>query len=96
MVTIDFKDNKKRCEFFVVHRNGQALLGMPDTAALQIININIDSIQATKEEYNTNIQGDKESNVNQEGVWDREELHKHGGSFKKLITKPMAITIALM
>ena len=66
MVTIDFKDNKKRCEFFVVPRNGQALLGMPDTAALQIINLNIDSIQAMKEECNTNIHGDIESNANQE------------------------------
>ena len=66
MVTIDFKDNKKRCEFFVVPRNGQVLLGMPDTAALQIININIDSIQAMKEECNTNIHSNKESNANQE------------------------------
>ena len=34
MVIINYKDNKKKCEFFVVPRNGQALLGMPDTAAL--------------------------------------------------------------
>ena len=33
------------CVFFVVPGNGQALLGMPDTAALNIINLNIDSIQ---------------------------------------------------
>ena len=45
---------------FVVPRNGQALLGMPDTVALKIININIDSIQAAKEECNTNIGDDKE------------------------------------
>ena len=32
---------KKKCEFFVVHRNCQALLGMPDTAAINIINVNI-------------------------------------------------------
>ena len=31
---------------------------MPDTAALKIININIDSIQVVKEEYNTNIGND--------------------------------------
>ena len=30
---IDYKDNKKMCEFFVVPRNGQVLLGMPGTAA---------------------------------------------------------------
>ena len=31
--------------FFVVPGNSQALLGMPDMAALHIINLNIDSIQ---------------------------------------------------
>ena len=30
---------------FVVPGNGQALLGMPDTAALKIIKLSIDSIQ---------------------------------------------------
>ena len=34
VVIINYKDNKKKCEFFVVPRNGQALLGMPDTVAL--------------------------------------------------------------
>ena len=43
MVIINYKDNKKKCDFFVVPRNGQALLGMPDTAAC---NINFDSIEA--------------------------------------------------
>ena len=32
--------------FLVVPGNGQVLLGMPDTAVLNIINLNIDSIQA--------------------------------------------------
>ena len=45
-VTIEHKNNRKKCKFFVVLGNGQALLGMPDTAALKIININIDSIDA--------------------------------------------------
>ena len=31
--------------FFAVPGNGQALHGIPDTAALNIINLNIDSIQ---------------------------------------------------
>ena len=34
-VMINFKNIKKRCMFFVVPRNGQALLGMLDTAALK-------------------------------------------------------------
>ena len=56
MVIIDNKDNIKKCEFFVIPRNGQVLLGMPDTAALKIINVNIDSIEAAnmqKENHNT-------------------------------------------
>ena len=31
--------------FFVVPGNGQVLLGMPDTVVLNILNLNIDSIQ---------------------------------------------------
>ena len=45
-VTIEHKDNKRKCEFFVVPGNGQVLLVMPDAAALKIININIDSLHA--------------------------------------------------
>ena len=52
--------------FFVVPRNGQTLLGIPDTAALKIIDINIDSIQAEKEECNANIGDARESNTTQE------------------------------
>ena len=43
-VIIEHKNNRIRWQFFVVPGNGQALLGMPDKDALQIININIDSI----------------------------------------------------
>ena len=42
--------------FFVVPGNGQVLLGMPDTAALKLININIDSLQAEVVECKTNIE----------------------------------------
>ena len=68
-VTINYKNNKKKCELFVVPWNDQALLGMLDTAALNIININIDSIEAEgtqKENCNTNISEAKTSNVMQE------------------------------
>ena len=47
---------KKRCAFFIVPGNGQALLRMPDTAALKLININIDSIQVETVESKTNIE----------------------------------------
>ena len=65
VVIINFKDIKKRCVFFVVPRNGQALLGMPDRVALKIINIDTDSIQAVKEDCNTNIGNTKESSTTQ-------------------------------
>ena len=45
IVTIKFKNFKKQCVFFVIPGNGQVLLRMPDMAALNIINLNIDSIQ---------------------------------------------------
>ena len=53
-VYIKFKNVKKRCIFFVVPGNGQALLGMPDMAALNIVNLNIDLIQVVTMECKTN------------------------------------------
>ena len=53
-VTIKFKNSKKHCVFFVVPGNRQVLLGMPDTAALNILNLNIDSIQAEVANCKTN------------------------------------------
>ena len=46
MGTLQWKQNMKitRCKFFVVPRNGQALLGMPDIDVLNIIKVNIHSI----------------------------------------------------
>ena len=54
-VLIKFKNVKKCCVLFVGLGNGQALLGMPDTAALNIINGNIDYIQVEITECKTNI-----------------------------------------
>ena len=69
MVMINYKDNKKKCEFFVVPGSGQVLLGMADTAALNLINVNIDSIETAstqKENYNTNMSDTKKPNTKQE------------------------------
>ena len=68
-VIIAYKNNRKKCEFFVVLRNGQALLGMPDTAAVNIINVSIDSIESEgtqRENCNTNMSDAKVSNIKQE------------------------------
>ena len=48
------KNLKKKCVFFVVPGNGQALLGMPDMVVQNIINLNIDSIQNEIRECKTN------------------------------------------
>ena len=54
MANIKFKNFKKKCVFFVVPGNGQALLGMPDTTVLNIINLNIDSVQKEIRDRKTN------------------------------------------
>ena len=51
---IKFKSITKRCTFFVVPGNGQVLLGMPDTAVLNLINLNIDPIQTVTAECKIN------------------------------------------
>ena len=45
-VEVEHKNNKKKCRFFVVPRNGQVLLCMPDTDVLNTIKINIYAIGA--------------------------------------------------
>ena len=74
MVTINYKYNKKNCDVFVVPRNSQALLGMQDTAALKIINVNIDSKEAGimwKGECNTNIVMPKSRTPDRKLMWQR-------------------------
>ena len=53
-VLIKFKNVKIHCVFFVVPGNSQALLGMPDTVVLNIINLNIDFIQVEIAKCKTN------------------------------------------
>ena len=48
------KIKKKQCVFFVVPGNCQVLLGMPDTAVLNISNLHIDSIQVEITKCKTN------------------------------------------
>ena len=48
VVVIKFRNIKKRCLFFVVQGNGQALLRMPDTAALKLINSKNKQCQQSK------------------------------------------------
>ena len=67
-VIISYKSNRRKCKFFVVPGNDQALLDMPDTAALKIINLNIDSIEVDgiqREKCNTNIRDTKMFNAKQ-------------------------------
>ena len=66
MVVIKFKNTKKRCVIFVVPGNGYMLLGIPDTAALKLINIDVDSVQAEVAECKTNTYDMGVSNIKQE------------------------------
>ena len=75
MVQIKFKNIKKRCLFFVVPGNGQVLLGMSDMAVFNLINLNIDSIQAITAKCKTN-KGqeactDIEGCTNKNTTWDK-------------------------
>ena len=75
----------KRSVNFLVPRNGQALLDMPDTAALNIININIDSIETAcmqKENCNTNMSDTKTSNTKQETHGANESCKNHDENLK--------------
>ena len=88
-VIIKYKDNKKKCEFFLVPGNGQALLGMPDIAALNIIHVNIDSIEAAstqKENCNTNISDTKKSNTKQDTHGAKESCTNTEEDLKTLAT----------
>ena len=87
VVIIAYQNNRKECEFFVVLGNGQTLLGMPDTAALNIINVNIDSIEAggtKRENWNTNISDAKAYNTKQETHGAKESCTNTDEGFKKL------------
>ena len=82
---IEHKNNRKKCQLFVDPGNGQAILGMPDTDALQMININIDSIDAEdvgNSEWYINTSTAKKSNTKQETWWGCEVLCKHRQHFK--------------
>ena len=71
---------------------------MPDTAALKVINVNIDSIHVAgtqKEECNTNIGDDKESNTRLEAHVVKEGCTNMDGGLK-LITISTALMITLM
>ena len=62
-VFIKFKNIKKSDVFFVVPGNGQVLIGMPDVAFLEIIKINIDSIQAERAGYKENNKQEAQTNA---------------------------------
>ena len=69
-VTMKFKNLKKQCVFFLVLGNSQVLLGMPDMAVLNIIKLNIDSIQ--KEISNCKTNRGKEMHVVAEDCTNRD------------------------
>ena len=65
VVQIEYKNVTKHCVFFVMPRNSQALLGIPDYMALNIINVNFDSIQAEVDKCRRNTKQEVEQDVKQ-------------------------------
>ena len=65
-VVIKFKNINNRCVFFVVPGNGPTFLRMPDTAALKLINANIDYKQVEVAQCKTNTGNVREANITQE------------------------------
>ena len=90
-VQIKLKNIKKRCIFFVVPGNGQSLLGMPDTVALNLINLNIDSIQAITAKCKTNKEQEAHSGIegcknNNTSVDNKQHTNSHSHPCNKHIS----------
>ena len=83
-VQIKFKIIKKRCVFFVVPENGQALLGMPDMAAFNLINLNIDSIQAIRAKCKTNME--QEAKTTAQNIDNKQDTNSHSHPCDKHIS----------
>ena len=62
VVVIKFK-NIKKCAFFVVPGNWQAQIGMPDATSLNIVKVNIDSIQEEIAECKTSNKQEMQSDA---------------------------------
>ena len=90
-VIIKFK-NIKKCVFFVVLGNGQVLLGMPDATSLNVINVNIHSVQAEIAEGKTNT--GQETQIVSEGCTNRDadaisKQNANGQKHQKTTNKPI-------
>ena len=65
MVEINFKNVTKCCVFFVVLGRSQSLLGIPDTMAVNLFNVNFDSIQTEVGECRINTMQEVEQDMKQ-------------------------------
>ena len=94
-VFIKFKNIRKCCVFFVVPSNGQALIGMPDATSLDIIKVNIDSIQVEMLKGKTNnkqeLQTDADSCTNMK----RDAINKQDANIQKDQDMPINRTLSI-
>ena len=84
-VEIEHENNKKRCKFFVVSGNGQALFGMPDIDTLNIIKVNIHSI-------GTEQTGDSDSCCTNRTMVQREDTKQETNRAEKCYTNTDGIS----
>ena len=82
-VFIKSKNIRKCCTFFVVPGNGQALIGMPDATSLDIIKINIDSIQAEMLKGKTNNKQEMQTDTDSCTNMRRDAINRQDANIQK-------------
>ena len=82
-VFIKFKNIRKCCVFFVVPGNVQTLIGMPDAKSLDIIKVNIDSIQVEISQGKTNSNQETQTDTDSCTNMKRDAINKQDTNIQK-------------
>ena len=82
-VFIKFKNIRKCGAFFVVPSNGQVLTGMPDATFLDLIKVNIDSIQVEMSKGKTNNKQEMQTNADSCTNMKRDAINKQDANIQK-------------
>ena len=82
-VFIKFKNIRKCWVLFVVPGNGQALIGMPDATSLDLMKVNIDSIQVEMSKGKTNNKQGMLTNADSCTNMKRDTINKQDANIQK-------------
>ena len=85
----NIQKHQKHCVFFVVPSNGQVLIGMPDAAFLDIMKINIDSIQAERSECKANNKQDVQTDADSCTNMRRSAINKQDANIQRQQDAPI-------